>query len=523
MSTITLTGNYGTTPYKVSGLASGTVIDAETASWIQSNSGSGSNDYPFQIYSSPGAVLDGGTINGQINQTSEWRTVYNDGNSAAVRTEDTPNVVIRDWHISNTWDAIRVSWNSPNFLIEDVWVENARDDAVENDRLQTGTIRDSLFDGVFGGISIDPSSASPVDGSGQTVTLDGVLMRMKSYLYEGEMTHSAMIKTDSATDGEVTPNLVFKNNVFAIEDVHHHSYRSMFDAWDHTIQSSNNFLLNLSDEPLPSDYPMPPEGWTVLQGQAARDYWAQAKANWIDNHDGNTGTTLPPPVIQQPPVEETPTASGSDPTGSTAGSGPSTDGTSTATDGTSTTTGSTSTPTGSTTGSTSTTTGGTSTATGGTSTKGETPTATDDTSTTTGNTSTATGGTSTAGGTSTTTEDTPLANAPDSVRGDHHWWQQDTSTAVSQESARGGHHWLQQLFGNSDDASTTISPDSAGGGRAWWQQVSAHSTTEAASRIVSADSLSDGWGDHWQQMSAGSTTSAAGGHDWHQHVNFWHH
>ena len=78
MSTITLTGSYGTTPYKVSGLASGTVIDAETASWIQSNSGSGSNDYPFQVYSSPGAVLDGGTINGQIDQTSEWRTVYND-------------------------------------------------------------------------------------------------------------------------------------------------------------------------------------------------------------------------------------------------------------------------------------------------------------------------------------------------------------------------------------------------------------------------------------------------------------
>jgi hypothetical protein len=65
MSTINLTGSYGTTPYKVSGLASGTVIDAETASWIQSNSGSGSNDYPFLVYNSPGAVLDGGTINGQ--------------------------------------------------------------------------------------------------------------------------------------------------------------------------------------------------------------------------------------------------------------------------------------------------------------------------------------------------------------------------------------------------------------------------------------------------------------------------
>ncbi|WFU18450.1 right-handed parallel beta-helix repeat-containing protein [Bradyrhizobium sp. CB3481] len=524
MTTITLAGSYGTQPYKVSGLASGTVIDAETASWIQSNSGSGSNDYPFQVYSSPGAVLDGGTINGQIDQTSDWRTVYSDGNSAAVRTEDTPNVVIRDWHITNTWDAVRVSWNSPNFLIEDVWVENARDDAVENDRLQTGTIRDSLFDGVFGGISIDPSSASPVDGSGQTVTLDGVLMRMKSYLYEGEMTHSAMIKTDSATDGEVTPNLVFKNNVFAIEDVHHHSYRSMFDAWDHTIESSNNYLLNLSDEPLPSDYPMPPAGWTVLQGQAARDYWAQAKANWIENHEGNTGTTVPPPVTEQPPVEETPTASGSDP-GTTTGSAPSTDGTSMATDGTSTTTDNTSTATGSTTDGTSTTAGGTSTGMEGTSTTGGTSTPTDDTSTTTGSTSTATGGTSTTDGTSTTTEDTPVATAPHPARGGHQWWQQDTSATVSQELVRGGHHWLQQAFDNlsADDTSTSVSPDAVGGGRAWWQQVSTHSMAEVASTIVSADSLSDGWGHHWQQLSAGSMTSPTGGQDWQQHANFWHH
>jgi len=228
LSTITLTGNYGYTPYKVSGLSAGTKIDAETATWIHDNNdGDGSsNAYPFQVYDAPGVILDGGTINGNIDLTKEWRTVYNYGNSAAIRTEDTPNVVIRDWRITDTWDAIRVSWNSPNFLIEDVWVTNARDDAVENDRLQSGTIRDSLFDGVFGGLSIDPSSSSPVDGHNNTVTLDGVLMRMKSFLYEGEMTHSSLIKTDSATDGTVTPNLRFINCVFAIEDVEHRSYRT---------------------------------------------------------------------------------------------------------------------------------------------------------------------------------------------------------------------------------------------------------------------------------------------------------
>ena len=308
-----MSSDYGYQQYRVSGLEAGSTINASGATWIQDNNSrdGSSNPYPFAVYGAPGVVLDGGTIKGNIDLSTEWRTVYDYGNSAAIRTEDTPNVVIRDWRITDTWDAVRVSWNSPNFLIEDIWVTNARDDAVENDRLQTGTIRDSLFDGVFGGISIDPSSASPVDGHDNTVTLDGVLMRMKSFLYEGEMTHSSMIKTDSATNGEVTPNLRFINNVFAIEDVTHHSYRSMFDAWANTVESRGNVFLNLSNTPLPSDYPKPPAGWTILEGQPARDYWESAKATWIKNHaDGATTTDPlpPPPTTTEPkPTDPAPT------------------------------------------------------------------------------------------------------------------------------------------------------------------------------------------------------------------------
>jgi hypothetical protein len=306
MSTITLSGNYGSDPYIGKGLASGTVIDATDAVWTQDNDGSDGtvNDYPFRVYEAPNVVLEGGTINGKIDQSGDWRTVYDMGNSAGVRTEGTPNVVIRDWHITNTWDAIRVSWDSPNFLIEDVWVTNARDDAIENDRLQSGTIRDSLFDGVFAGLSIDPDSSNPVDGHAETVKMDGVLMRLKSYDYDGEVTHASFIKTDSATDGEVTPNLEFTNCVFAIEDVEHRSYRSMFDAWSNTVKSSGNVFLNLSDTPLPSDYPKPPSGWTILQGEAADDYWDKAKATWIAGHDGGGDASTPPPL---PDPDPTPT------------------------------------------------------------------------------------------------------------------------------------------------------------------------------------------------------------------------
>jgi hypothetical protein len=303
MGTITLSGNYGYQSYHPSSLPSGTVIDAETATWIVDNStsdGTPMNAYPVNIKGAPSVTIDGGEIWGNVNQTAEWRTVYAN-NSAAVRTEDCFNVVIRDWRIDKAWDAINVSWRCPNFLVEDIWATNIRDDAMENDRLLSGTIRDSLFDGVFAGISVDPSSSSPVDGHNETMILDGVLMRMKEYLYEGEMTHESFIKTDSATSGAVTPHLQYFNCVIAIEDVTHHSYRSLADAWKYQTAASGNYYLNLSDTPLPSNYPMPPAGWTVLQGQAARDYWNNARDTWIANHDGSD----PPPPL---PVDKLPDA-----------------------------------------------------------------------------------------------------------------------------------------------------------------------------------------------------------------------
>ncbi len=314
MSTITLAKDFGYTAYRVSGLASGTVIDASDASWIlDNNAGDGKSDaYPVLVYKAPNVVIQGGTIVGNIDLKSDWAKVYAMGNSAAIRTEDAPNATIRDWHISNSWDAVRVSWNSPNFVIEDIWATNIRDDAVENDRLQSGTIRDSLFDGAFSGISVDPDNANPIDGRKETVVIDGVLMRLQKSLYEGEMTHSSFIKTDSATNGAVTPNLRFVNNVFALEDVNHHSYRSMFDAWAHTVESKNNYFLNLSNVPLPKGYPLPPSGWTVLQGQAARDYWAHARDAWIARHaDGSTAAPggvpvpVPTPVPSVPDINET--------------------------------------------------------------------------------------------------------------------------------------------------------------------------------------------------------------------------
>ena len=322
-SLINLTGSYGYNTSTVNGLAANTTIDATGASWIVSNSanqypdadtsyleGSGIiNAYAFIVYSAgSGLTLKGGTVWGEVPQTSDWAYTYN--NSAAVRVELAPAVKIDGWRIDKAWDAIRILNGSDNFLITDVHISNNRDDAIENDWALSGTIRDSLLDGVFAGISL--GNGDNHDGSGHTVTVEHTFIRMESYLVNGEITHGSIFKANTNAPA-TTPDLRIINSVFAIEDVSHNGLARLKLAWENVVESRGNVFLNLSDTPLPADYPKPPAGFTILQGQAARDYWEKVEAAWLDNHDGTPYadvTPLPPLPGQSSPApvpEPTPT------------------------------------------------------------------------------------------------------------------------------------------------------------------------------------------------------------------------
>lgn len=291
-NTIVLSGDYGYRQYKISGLPADTIIDATSASWIVANQGSPTNLYPFAVVN-PGdnLVALGGTINGTVSQTGDWENIY--VNSAAVRVNSAHSFVIDEWTITQPWDGIRVG-GTGTFLIEDSYVGYSRDDAVEDDDVIGGTIRDSLFDHVFSGVSLGDGD---VDGSDNTVVMDGMLLGMGEYLRKGEMTHGSPFKLDKGTGpDDIVPSLHFIDCVVAITDVHHNGLERLQRAWDKTVESHGNYYLNLSDTPLPSTYPMPPAGWTVLQGQVARDYWANAKAVWHATHDGTDPSPPPPPT-----------------------------------------------------------------------------------------------------------------------------------------------------------------------------------------------------------------------------------
>jgi Ca2+-binding RTX toxin-like protein len=311
---IVLTSSYGYTPYTISsGMSAGSTVDASAASWIVNNDQDGgtTNAYPFKMsHAGQGTHLIGGTIKGEVSQTASWEDIYywpdgSHNNSVAVRVENSPGAIVTDWRIDSAWDGIRPSRDSDKFLIEDVWISHSRDDAIENDDVLSGTIRDSLLEDNFVQVSLGDGDITNRENN--VVTFDGVLMKSQEYNYKGEYNHNSPIKMYTKEEG-VSPNLRFIDTVMAITNVDHNGYERLQQAWDKTIESHGNVFLNLSDEPLPADYPKPPSGWTILQGQAARDYWEQARADWIARHEAGDTDPAPTPIPTPEPIPEpTPT------------------------------------------------------------------------------------------------------------------------------------------------------------------------------------------------------------------------
>ena len=222
--TITLSGDYQYDSWKIDNLTNA-VINAYKAEWTLANIGSNTNPYPVSVRDSGTVTIAGGTIVGEVSLTLDWKDAY--VNSAAVMARDVANVTIQDWTISRAWDGIRLSGNSDDtFTIDNVWLTNIRDDGIENDYGQSGTVKDSLFDGVFVGISL--ASTETGNQTDHVVTLDNVLIRMKSFLYQGEVTHQSIFKTEV----DKSPGLNIHDCVFAIEDVNHHGTSRLEIAWD---------------------------------------------------------------------------------------------------------------------------------------------------------------------------------------------------------------------------------------------------------------------------------------------------
>ena len=273
------------------------------------------NPYPIRNAGAVDGWWMGGKVIGEVSMTVDG-SIWNAQpggykNSAAVLMDKANSTAqkVSGVRIDGVWDGMRFdSGVTPpgthHNIITGVWISNVRDDAIENDFLGSLSISDSLLDGVYSGISADPGTTKITiadHGDSDTIALDGVLMRLQAFpdTIDGV---SGLYGLAPFKMSNVSPSITIHNSVIAFDSMDPGRVGRWMEGWDLVKASSNNYLLWLQDAPLPNVGTVP-AGFTILTGQAARDYWNHAKAAWIAahpeiDHFGNTDTAdyvLPAP------------------------------------------------------------------------------------------------------------------------------------------------------------------------------------------------------------------------------------
>jgi hypothetical protein len=288
-ATITLTGDQGWNPCKKA-LAADTTINAYGAVWHTQQLSNPLNLYPVRVRDGDNCRWNGGAIKGHNPLDCDWATAYSKGNSCGFAIHDWQNTsamqnfVLNEFRVDNGWDGPRPD-GSPNFTIQGCWFSNMHDDAVENDQYNQGTIRDCLFDHVFSGVSCQ-NPGSSLDGSGRTVTLDGVIFRNGVFCWNGHRGYGKILKWHSRA-----PKINLLNSTFILDRAPITRYGAPFDPFKNidygatfqnkVVQSSGNRIVWTGSGSYP--YPVPPGFTLVVQsashGQSLVDTWVKNHPN----------------------------------------------------------------------------------------------------------------------------------------------------------------------------------------------------------------------------------------------------
>ncbi|GAA4018951.1 hypothetical protein GCM10022280_18280 [Sphingomonas swuensis] len=290
-----LAGNQGLRPVMLRAPPGGRrlVVDASAATFILANSRNPAptapsdcnngmlavNPYPLRLKGGQGSVVRGGRFVGRVPQGSEWRATY--CNSAAILIEEVDGGTIEGVRIARAWDGVRAGRGTSDLHIARSWISDVRDDAFEDDHLQSLVITDTLIDGAFQLVSAKPAKgATAGDGSGRTILLSGVVARLGDYPYGAETRFGALMKSDKRS-----PRLQVVRSVIAISGPSLRTFDGFWKTgWSKLERSSGNLLLWLSDEPMPTELARPRPGFVIMRGREARAAWRSARRNWIDCH-----------------------------------------------------------------------------------------------------------------------------------------------------------------------------------------------------------------------------------------------
>jgi hypothetical protein len=287
--------------------AADTKFDASTAQFLTAA------DVVTRVGGGAGVCYHGGQIVGQGPPSTPWSTMH-DRYGMVVR--DAPLFQIESVTVFDYGDGVSMDdQGDAGWTIRHLHVKYSRDDCVENDFLNSGTIDSSFFDGCYDGMS-SLEYASVLDGSANLVVIRNSLWRLQAMdqAYSGPVpNHNAFWKWSA-----IGPRLALYGNVFrADQGSQEGNGAGMFMAPPpgKLADCESNVMVWLGTGAFPESLPTTFDGkpcFTLMTGATGLAYWNNAVAQWRSAHP----STLPdigPPIVSlfAPGVTGSTTFSGS--------------------------------------------------------------------------------------------------------------------------------------------------------------------------------------------------------------------
>ncbi|HEY8059832.1 MAG TPA: hypothetical protein VID94_13810, partial [Acidimicrobiales bacterium] len=170
-------------------------------------------------------VTVGGAVLGQVDRSLATEDVYALYAGDAVRVATADRTATYDLRVDNVVDGYnpRVAEgteqdNTAQFLLDGAYMTYIRDNAVEDDNLMSGTIRDSLFDGVFNLLSAKPSTSGTYSNTSMVVTIDEVIARLQALPDASAADGTAHNKVFKWAE-DLAGSVAVRDSIFYLEEV----------------------------------------------------------------------------------------------------------------------------------------------------------------------------------------------------------------------------------------------------------------------------------------------------------------
>lgn len=288
--TVTLSGPQDSALYNT-GAAADTKFDASTAQFLTPA------DVPTRVGGNAGVCYHGGQVVGQGPPSTTW-SIMHDRYGMVVR--DAPFFQIEGVTFFDYGDGMSIDdQRDGGWTIRNVHVKYSRDDCIENDFLNSGTIDSSFFDGCYDGMS-SLEYTRVLDGSANLVVIRNSLWRLQAMdqAYSGPLpNHEAFWKWSADA-----PKLALYGNVFRADaGSEDGNGADMFMAPPpgKLADCANNVMVWLGPGAFPEALPTTFDGkscFTLMTGATGLDYWNNAVAQWKAAHPSALADIAPPIV-----------------------------------------------------------------------------------------------------------------------------------------------------------------------------------------------------------------------------------